>query len=113
VSGGKTRPYEHLSDQDLNRLVDEAADLRLRLALLRPEAVAATMIAHGCPRREAHKQVGDPVLRGYAARFHLDVADAALGYPQARARVEHCELGWERLRRAKAGAEARAEEGSG
>lgn len=102
AAADRVRPYEHLSDQELWSLTGEAADLRLRLAMLSPGEVMATMIEHGCPKKAALRQVQDPQLRGFAARFHLDVADARLGNPEARARVEHVTSGWDRMRAAGA-----------
>jgi hypothetical protein len=98
----RVRPYEHLSDQELWNLSGEAADLRLRLAMLSPGEVMETLVRHGCPKKAALRQVQDPQLRGFAARFHIDVADAALGNPEARARMEHVITGWDRLRAAGA-----------
>jgi hypothetical protein len=109
----KIRPYEHLSDPELNQLVDAAVDYRLRMALLEPAQVKASLIAHGCPAVAAERMVANPQMRPHAARFHLDTADALLGDPEAAARVAHMEEGWAKLRRRGAPAsieEARAAE---
>lgn len=108
-AGAKVRPYEHLSDAELRDLVADAADLRLRLAVLSPGDVYQTLIQHGCPKRPAVNMVTNPQLRGFAARFHLDCEDAHAGDPEAKARVEHVMTGWERMRaqgRPETGAEA-------
>lgn len=97
---GRVRPYEHLSDQELWSLAGEAADLRLRLAMCSPGEVRQTLIDHGCPPKAATRQVQDPHGRGYGARFHLDVADAALGDPKAQARVDHVTEMWAKMRAA-------------
>ncbi len=96
----KIRPYEHLSDQELWALAGEAADLRLRLAACSPGEVRQTLIEHGCPPKAALRQVMDPLGRTYAAKFHVDVADAALGDPEAKARVEFVTEGWTKMREA-------------
>ncbi|HEX3561806.1 MAG TPA: hypothetical protein VHU24_03120 [Solirubrobacterales bacterium] len=98
AAAGRIRPYEHLSDQELWSLAGDAADLRLRLAMCSPGEVRQTLIDHGCPAKAATRQVQDPQGRGYACRFHLDVADAALGDELAALRVEHVEAGWTRMR---------------
>jgi hypothetical protein len=98
VSGAEKRhPYAGLTDQELNELVGEAADLRLRLAMLSPGEVAETLIAHGMPERSAREQVRTPGLRTFAAKFHLDTVDAKLGDRAAAERVEHCRAGWARM----------------
>jgi hypothetical protein len=100
VAAVKRRPYEHLSDQELWSLAGEAAELRIRLAEASPGEVLQTLLEHGCPKKAALRQVQDPLLRGHAARFHVDVADARLGDGEARARVEHVTGGWAKLRAA-------------
>jgi hypothetical protein len=99
MSAERIRPYEQLSDPELNQLVDAAVDLRLRLAMLSPGEVRQTMIEHGCPREAADMQTRDPRFRIYAAKFHLDVEDAALGDRAARERVDHVTESWAALRR--------------
>lgn len=97
---GKIRPYEWLSDAELWDLAGQAADLRMRLSALQPGYVAEVMIEHGCRAKDAHAGVNDPHLRGFCARFALDVADAKRGDSEAQARVDHVVHGWEALRRA-------------
>lgn len=93
----KIRPYEHLSEAELEQLADEAAILRLRLAPLTYAAVEASLTEHGCPANVAHRLVRNPMMVLHACRFHLDLQDAALGDPEAKARVEHMQDGWARL----------------
>lgn len=102
ASGGpqKIRPYEHLSDQELWSLAGEAADLRIRLAECSPGEVIQTLIEHGCPKKAAVRQMQDPLLKGHGARFHVDVADAKLGDPDAKARVEYVTGLWAKMRAA-------------
>lgn len=97
---GRIRPYEHLSDQELWSLAGEAADLRIRLAECSPGEVIKTMVEHGCPKVAAIRQMQDPMLKGHGARFHIDVADAAMGDPKARARVDHVVEIWAKMRAA-------------
>ncbi len=99
MTAKQIRPYEQLTDAELNDLVAGAADLRLRLAMLSPGEVRETLIAHGCAKVAATRMVTDPMMRGHAARFHLDTQDALLGDPEALARMQHVEHGWEALRR--------------
>jgi hypothetical protein len=94
----KVQPYGHLSDPELNQLVDGAVELRLRMAQHSPGEVRETLIAHGCPKAPALRMVTDPLMRPMAARFHIDVQDALLGDPEAKARMEWVIAGWERLR---------------
>lgn len=96
----KVRPYEHLSDQELWSLAGEAADLRIRLAEASPGEIFQTLVEHGCPKKAAVRQVQDPLLKGHAARFHVDVADAALGDLEAKIRVDFVTSNWAKLRAA-------------
>jgi len=95
----KIRPYEHLTDQELNDLTAAAADLRLRLAHANPGEVRETLVAHGCPKQVAARMCSNPLMLPYAARFHIDTADALLGDPEAKARMEHVQKGWETLKK--------------
>lgn len=96
----RVRPYEHLSDQELWSLAGEAADLRIRLAEASPGEIFQTLVEHGCPKKAAVRQVQDPLLKGHAARFHVDVADAALGDAEAKARIEYVTGLWAKMRAA-------------
>ncbi len=100
AAAGRIRPYEHLSDQELWSLAGEAADLRIRLAECSPGEVIQTMVEHGCPRKAAVRQMQDPMLKGHGARFHIDVADARMGDPEAQRRVDHVTTMWEKMRAA-------------
>jgi hypothetical protein len=98
VAPVKIRPYEHLSDQELWSLAGQAADLRIRLAEASPGEVRQSLIEHGCPKKAANRQVLDPMGREYAARFHIDVADARMGDELAQRRVDHVVEGWSKMR---------------
>lgn len=93
----KIRPYENLDDQELNHLVNSAVDIRLRLAMLSPGEVRETLTAYGYPS-DPGRVVTDPVMRGWAARFHLDTQDALLGDREARERVEKISQSWAQMR---------------
>lgn len=95
----KVNPYEQLSDEELDTLVREAVDIRFRMAMLRPEQVAAKMIEHGCPADAAYQQVKLRGLRQFAAKFYLDCEDAERGDSEAKRRVEFVEAGWAETRR--------------
>jgi hypothetical protein len=94
----KIQPYEHLSDAELHELTGEAADLQLRMSQLVAGEVAARMNEHGCPLLAAHRTVKHPLLAPSCYRFYLDCEDAERGDPEAKARVEIMERGWEALR---------------
>jgi hypothetical protein len=94
VSGELIQPYAHLSDAELADLVGAAVDIRLRLSMLSPGEVRQTMIENGCPPNAATQQVKDPRFRIYAAKFHLDIQDAALGDSAAKERVEFVRESW-------------------
>jgi hypothetical protein len=95
----KVRPYEHLSDGELNDLTARAADLRLRLAQANPGEIRETLVRYGCPKLVAARMVTNPMMLPHAARFHIDAADSLLGDPDAKARMTHVQEGWERLRK--------------
>lgn len=102
----KVRPYEHLSDPELNELTDEAAKLRMRVTLTDPRDVIAVLTELGCPRADVMGMLRDPTMRLGAFRVYFDSLDARLGDQEAKDRLEFITTSWSRMRKARAAAGA-------
>lgn len=95
---GKIRPYEHLSDAELNEATRVAAELQLRMELSDPRDVLRVLVDNGCPRADAQGMLNNPQMRLGAFRFYFDTIDAAAGDKAAADRVEHVTVTWSRMR---------------
>jgi hypothetical protein len=97
-AGGKIRPYEHLSDAELNEATRLAAELQLRMIDTDARDVLRVLVDNGCPRADALGMLNNPQMRLGAFRFYFDTIDAALGDKDAKYRVEHVTVTWSRMR---------------
>lgn len=97
-----TGPYADLSSKELDRLVDQAVDLRLNGPT--NAQLIGCLTRHGMPRKHAEAQVSQGgQLRHFAERFYGDVQHVKRKDDQAveaLARIEHCRETWGRMRRA-------------
>lgn len=94
-------PLRRWTDAELDALAEEMAQNVTRMNLATDTEVVRCLIDAGMPPEDAAQQMKMPGLAGFARQFYLDVQDATLGNPEAKARVEACREAWGRMQRSR------------
>lgn len=90
-------PLKDWTDAELDALAEEMALNVKRMNEATDSEVIRCLIDNGCPAEDAAQQLKMYGLASFARQFYLDVQDAKLGNPEAKARVGQVRDAWGKL----------------
>lgn len=90
-----------LSEVEKDLLAEQLAANWERLWAPTDNEVIRCLVDHGMPRKHAQVQVtgAGHQMAVFARQFYVDAADAKLGDPEAKERVERCREMWGKMNR--------------